>query len=143
VLTRAESDATIDTIIQLFQTNGGWGPFAVERREDGAFIGMVGLNRPGFTAAFTPCIELLWRIARTHEGNGYVTEAARAAADFAFNELAAPRIVAFTVPANMPSRAVMERLGMTRVADGDFDHPNLSEGHPLRRHVLYAIDRPA
>ncbi|MFT3811272.1 MAG: GNAT family N-acetyltransferase [Micropepsaceae bacterium] len=141
-LTRAQSDATVDAILQRFETNGGWGQFAVERLSDAAFIGMVGLDRPGFTAPFTPTIELLWRIARAYEGHGYVTEAARAAAGFAFTELRAPRLHAFTVPANTRSRAVMERLGMTHLTDGDFDHPGLAQGHPLRRHVLYVLQNP-
>ena len=54
-------------------------------------------------------------------------------------------IVSFTVVANAPSRAVMERLGMTHDAEGDFDHPRVPEGSPLRRHVLYRLraSRPA
>jgi len=36
---------------------------------------------------------------------------------------------------------VMERLGLMRVTDGDFDHPRLPPGHPLRRHVLYRLRR--
>lgn len=143
VLTRAESDAVIDTHSREMAANGGWGAYAVERRSDAAFIGMVGLRRVTFAAPFTPCIELMWRILRAHEGHGYVTEAARAAAGFAFTTLREPRLYAFTVPANTRSRAVMERIGMTRVDGGDFDHPNLAEGHPLRRHVLYAITQDA
>jgi hypothetical protein len=33
----------------------------------------------------------------------------------------------------------MEKIGMTRDVDGDFDHPALEEGHPLRPHILYRI----
>jgi len=51
-------------------------------------------------------------------------------------------IVSFTIPANLRSIAVMERLGMTRDLDGDFDHPNVPRGHPHRRHVLYRIAAP-
>ena len=54
-----------------------------------------------------------------------------------------PTVWAITVPANTASRALMERLGMTRVVDGDFDHQKLAEDDPLRRHLLYRIDRPA
>jgi RimJ/RimL family protein N-acetyltransferase len=41
--------------------------------------------------------------------------------------------------ANLPSRRVMERLGMSEAPDEAFDHPNLPDGHPLRRHVVYRL----
>ncbi|HEX6535210.1 MAG TPA: GNAT family N-acetyltransferase [Gemmatimonadaceae bacterium] len=59
-----------------------------------------------------------------------------------FDRLALPEIVAFTVPENRRSRAVMERLGMRYSPADDFDHPSFPEGHPLRGHVLYRIARP-
>ena len=54
--------------------------------------------------------------------------------------LGLPEIIAFTAVPNTPSRAVMQRLGMTRDPADDFDHPLLEAGHPLQRHVLYRID---
>jgi len=74
-------------------------------------------------------------------GQGYATEAARAALDYGFSGLGLQEIVAVTVPANQRSRRVMERLGMTRAPQDDFDHPRLPEG-PLRRHVLYRLRDP-
>jgi RimJ/RimL family protein N-acetyltransferase len=62
-------------------------------------------------------------------------------AGYAFEELGLGGIVSFTVPENMRSRRVMEKMGMTHDASDDFDHPNLPEGHPLRRHVLYRLRR--
>jgi len=66
---------------------------------------------------------------------------ARAAVAFGLGIAGLDEIVSFTVPANRRSRRVMERIGMTSSADDDFDHPGLPEGHPLRRHVLYRIER--
>jgi RimJ/RimL family protein N-acetyltransferase len=63
-------------------------------------------------------------------------------AGYAFEKLGLEEIVSFTVPENMRSRRVMEKIGMTHDAWDDFDHPNLPEGHPLRRHVLYRLRRP-
>jgi ribosomal-protein-alanine N-acetyltransferase len=105
------------------------------------FIGFVGLAVPVFQLHFTPCVEIGWRLAAEHWGRGYATEAARAALDFAFGPLNLSEVVSFTVPAHARSRAVMERLGMRRSPADDFDHPALSEGHPLRRHVLYRMSR--
>ncbi|HET9520851.1 MAG TPA: GNAT family N-acetyltransferase, partial [Candidatus Limnocylindrales bacterium] len=92
-------------------------------------------------APFTPAVEVGWRFDPEAWGHGYATEAARAAVGFGFEALGLDEIVSFTVPANVRSRAVMERIGMTHDPADDFDHPNLPDGHPLRRHVLYRLPR--
>jgi RimJ/RimL family protein N-acetyltransferase len=93
-----------------------------------------------FEAPFTPCVEVGWRLAYDYWGHGYATEAARLALDHGFGTLALSEIVSFTSATNQRSRAVMERLGMRRNEEDDFDRPTLPEGHPLRRHVLYRLD---
>ena len=139
-LERAESDAMAARIAAFIAANG-FGFWAAERKEDGALLGFVGLNAPSWEAPFTPCIEIGWRLAHAHWGHGYATEAARAALAFGFDRLGLDEIVAFTLPANHRSRAVMARLGMRHDPDGDFDHPLVPEGHALRRHVLYRLPR--
>jgi len=101
---------------------------------------MVGLAVPRWTAPFTPCVEIGWRLAAAHWGRGYASEAAAAALDHGFGALGLAEIVAFTLPRNHRSRAVMQRLGMRRSAADDFDHPGVPAGHPMVRHVLYRID---
>ncbi len=108
-----------------------------------AFIGFVGLAVLRFEAHFTPCVEIGWRLAAKHWGQGYATEAASVVLDHAFGPLGLEQVVSFTVPANRRSRHVMERLGMTRLLADDFEHPSLPEGYPLRRHVLYQGSRAA
>ena len=137
-LDRSESDAFVARIMAHFAREG-FGFWAVEAPGAAPLVGFVGLARPAFEAPFTPCVEIGWRLAREHWGKGYATEAARAALRYGFEQLSLDEIVAFTVPENVRSRAVMERIGMTRSADDDFDHPSLPEGHPLRRHVLYRV----
>lgn len=139
-LDRAASDALIDRIVGHW-ADDGHGLWAVERRDDGRFIGFVGLTTPSFEAAFTPCVEIGWRLAPEAWGNGYATEGARAALRFGFERIGLAKIVSFTVPANVRSRAVMERIGLTRDPADDFEHPGLPEGHPLRKHVLYRLSR--
>ena len=73
---------------------------------------------------------------------GYATEAARASLDYGFQVLKLKNIVAVTVPGNWRSRRVMDKLGMALDPQGDFDHPSIEEGHPLRRHVLYNLRAP-
>jgi RimJ/RimL family protein N-acetyltransferase len=139
-LTRAESDAFVDRIEAGFEQNG-FGLWAVEVPGESPFIGFVGLSRPSFDAHFTPAVEIGWRLAAEHWGNGYATEGGRASLAFGFEVLALDEIVSFTVSGNNRSRAVMERLGLSREPADDFDHPVLPPGSPLRAHVLYRITR--
>ncbi|MFA1541980.1 GNAT family N-acetyltransferase [Actinomadura monticuli] len=141
LLTRAESDAMIDRI-EARRAGTGFGFWALEVTATGEFIGFAGLSVPRFEAHFTPAVEIGWRLARSAWGRGYATEAARRALRHAFDDLALDEVVSFTSVRNLRSRAVMERIGMTRDESGDFDHPMVPEGHPLRRHVLYRITAP-
>ena len=102
-------------------------------------IAAAEVSRAALQVPFAPCIEVAWRLAPQHWGQGYATEAALASLSFAFGVLHLEEVLAWTTPANRPSRRVMEKLGMTRDPSEDFDHPGLPEGHPLRRHVLYRI----
>ncbi|WP_167137850.1 GNAT family N-acetyltransferase [Diaminobutyricimonas sp. TR449] len=137
-LTASESDAMVERIEARFESEG-LGFWAVER--EGKFLGFTGLSRPKFDAHFTPVVEVGWRFARSAWGNGFATEAARAALTFGFETLGLDEIVAFTTVTNEPSRAVMRRIGMTHNPADDFDHP-LLPGHPLQRHVLYRMRQP-
>jgi RimJ/RimL family protein N-acetyltransferase len=140
LLSRAESDALVDRIIEHWPVDGH-GLWAVERTEDGTFLGFTGLASPSWQAHFTPAVEIGWRFKRDAWGHGYATEAARAALRFGFEELGLEEILSWTVPGNVRSRAVMERLGMNRDPADDFDHPAIPTGNPLRRHVLYRLRR--
>ncbi len=136
---RADSDAFVRERIEPHFAERGFGLWAVEVPGAAPFIGFVGLQAPMFEAWFTPCVEVGWRLAVVHWRRGYATEAARAAVAFGFDRAGLDEIVSFTVPANVRSIAVMERLGMR--FDGDFDHPRMQPG-PLQRHLLYRLARP-
>lgn len=140
-LTREESDALADRIEQDFERHG-FGLWAVELRESGEFVGFTGLAVPPFEAHFTPAVEVGWRLARSAWGHGYATEAGRAALAFGFEGFGLEEIVSMTAVGNARSRAVMERLGMTRDPADDFDFPTLAVGDPLRPHVLYRLAAP-
>lgn len=138
--TRAQSDS-VAARIRRDADERGFGLWALDLAGGPPFIGFAGLAVPSFGTPHLPAVEIGWRLARAHWGRGLATEAAVAALRHAFETLAVDQVGAFTVPANRRSIAVMERLGMTRVAGGDFDHPALPEGHRLRRHVLYRLRR--
>jgi ribosomal-protein-alanine N-acetyltransferase len=138
---RAASDQMVDRIEAAFDRDG-FGLWAVEVVATGRFIGFAGMNEVGFTAHFTPAVEVGWRLAREAWGHGYATEAARAALGFGFDTVGLAEVVSFTSTTNTRSQAVMRRLGMTHDPADDFDHPRLPEGHRLRRHVLYRLTPP-
>lgn len=140
--TRAESGDMIDRYGEELAREG-WGLWAVQVTGGASFIGMVGLHRVREEMPCAPAVEVGWRLHPDHWGHGYATEAAAASLQFGFNEAGLREIVAFTTTLNTRSQAVMERIGMTHDAGGDFDHPALPEGSPLRRHVLYRISAPS
>ncbi|MBV8047474.1 MAG: GNAT family N-acetyltransferase [Paludibacterium sp.] len=137
-LAASQSDALAERLARHLSENG-WGFWALELKHSGEFIGFCGLNQPLWQAAFTPCVEIGWRLARPFWRMGYAREAARAALAFGFTRLRLDEIVAFTVPANLRSVAVMEAIGMQRDAKGDFSHPQLPAAYPLAPHVLYRL----
>jgi RimJ/RimL family protein N-acetyltransferase len=140
--TRAESDATVDFINQEMEREG-WGLWAVEVAGGPAFVGMVGLHGVRAELPCAPAVEVGWRLHPDEWGHWYATEAAAASLAFGFDQVGLGEIVAFTTTVNVRSQAVMARVGMTRDLEGDFDHPSLPEGSPLRRHVLYRISAPS
>jgi RimJ/RimL family protein N-acetyltransferase len=119
---RARSDAWVGWA-RGFWRDHGYGQWVVELPGEAPFAGVVGLNRLAYAAHFTPAVEIAWRLARPYWGRGIAYE------------------VAITTPANRRSWRLMERLGMARDVDGDFDHPLVPDGHRLKRHVLYRIRR--
>jgi len=113
---------------------------AVEAKEGGALVGMVGLKRATFEAAITPCVEVAWRLAPDAWGRGYATEAAVAVMADGFAR-GLDEIVSFTVTQNARSARVMERIGMARDEAADFDHPFFEPTHRLSRHIVYRARR--
>lgn len=138
---KEESDAFVEKTIKIIDDKG-YGLFAVENFDTEEFLGFVGLNEPTFDAPFTPCVEIGWRLHKDHWGKGFATEAAKAVLALAFERLNIPEIVSFTSPLNEASIKVMEKIGMTRDESSDFDHPNVEDGSPLKKHVLYRIKKP-
>lgn len=135
---RAESDAMVERIEACF-ADEGFGLWVVERREGGGAMGFVGLWPARFDAHFTPAVEVGWRLATESWGHGYATEAARASIADGFERLGLDEIVSFTSVGHRRSVRVMEKLAMHTDPADDFDHPSLTLGHPLRRHVLYRL----
>jgi RimJ/RimL family protein N-acetyltransferase len=138
-LTEEQTRAAVEIGRNQFAERG-WSNWAVELKHSAEFIGFVGLSMPRRQLPFSPCVEVGWRLARRFWGHGYATEGAKASLAVGFGQLGLTETVSFTALTNLPSRAVMERIGM-RNTGRDFEHPAVPEGSPLRRHCLYAIAR--
>ena len=141
-LSADQSSAMFDRIQSHF-AQYGFGLWASELRATGEFIGFIGLAVPRFDAPFRLRVEIGWRLDPAHWGKGLATEGARAVVHYAFDVLHLEELVSLTVPANLRSRRVMEKLGMTRDPREDFGHPMIPKGNPLRRQVLYRLKRGA
>tara|TARA_B100002051_G_scaffold186165_1_gene176232 strand:- start:726 stop:1226 length:501 start_codon:yes stop_codon:yes gene_type:complete len=144
LLSADQSDLYAETM-QLGLEERDYGFWAVELRSakgtQGPFIGCVGLSVPHWNAAFTPCMDIGWRLGRDYWGMGYASEAARRVLDYSFNQLDLDELLCFASVKNLRSIAVMERLGMVRNAEDDFDHPMIDPDSDLRRHALYRMSR--
>lgn len=137
-LTQVKSDDLLAKIEAGFETRG-YGLWALEVRATSEFVGFAGLAVPSFSAHFTPAVEVGWRLTQSAWGQGYATEAGLASVAFGFRDAGLDEIVSFTSAANIRSRAVMDRIGMTHDPADDFDHPELGGLDHLRPHVLYRI----
>ena len=141
LLSATVSDIIANKCQQLIKDNG-WGFWAVSVKDGlgkaDTFIGFVGLNQTYADMAFAPCVEIAWRLHKDYWGQGYATEAAKAALKFAFEKLNLTEVVAFTAVINKPSQLVMKRIGMINTQD-NFYHPALEPNHPLAEQVLYKI----
>lgn len=124
----------------------GYGFLAAELVETGETVGIIGMRRYDEATRMAipghPKVEVGWRLRRDTWGQGLAPEGASACLAYAWEKLRLEEIVAITVVANQPSRRVMEKIGMTHDPDGDFDHPGVTPGHPVARHVLYRIKNP-
>ena len=143
LLSRQESDASVKLMSEHIQRSD-WGFWAASLIETEEFIGFIGLEDVYFSAPFNksaPAVEIGWRLAFNHWGKGYATEGALAALKYGYETLGLEEIVSFTTVTNQRSRHVMEKIGMHHRPKDDFDHPKLAEGHPLRRHVLYRLEK--
>ena len=141
-ITEDQSNVSFDRIMAR-QADEGMAFAVAERKSDGAFIGFIGIARmkdagPGLDGE----MEIGWRLAPEHHGQGYATEGALAWLDHGFTAMSLPQILAWTAAPNLPSQAVMARIGMARAPELDRDHPKVDPGNPMRPHVVWRITRP-
>lgn len=137
LLTTEESNALAERLMKGIEEYG-YGFFAVDRLEEGDFIGFIGLINATFEASFTPCVEVGWRLKREVWNKGYATEGAKRCVEYGFETLKLEEIYSFTALPNLASERVMQKIGMQKI--GTFEHPRIADNHLLKNHVLYKIE---
>jgi len=113
--------------------------WCVERRSDGAILGFCGLKRSNQTGGPLGMMEVGWRLREDAWGRGYAKEAATASLDLAFDRFDAEEVIAMTVQRNTASWGLMQRLGMRRRDDLDFDNAEFDKEDPVI--IVYSSDR--
>ena len=136
VRSEAEQRESIGRIMR-WQGERGFTFWAVERKADGELLGFCGLKIADTAGApVEGMYEVGWRLREDAWGQGYAKEAAIASLDFAFERLGAERVVAITFIGNEPSWGLMERLGMSRRPELDYDDPRFPDLNPT---IVYDI----
>lgn len=125
-----------------YQRDHGHTLWIVERMADSEMLGFCGLkpvNTVG-SGAMHGEFEVGWRLREDAWGKGYAKEAAIASLDLAFEKFRAPHVVALTIAENRASTGLMERLGMIRRSDLDFETPDdwAAQYNPV---IVYRLTR--
>lgn len=137
--TEEQSNTLVDQLTQLID-RVGYGFWAAERKDSSQFIGFIGINYTESGLPFAPCVDIGWRLAQAHWGQGFATEGALASLDYAFNQTDLKKVVSMTPVPNTPSENVMLKIGMLKCAE-NFHHPEVPIGHDLSEHVLYELTK--
>lgn len=136
-LSRAETEAYLQRQNQQYaKRNHAY--FAAERIVDGKLLGFIGLGYQTYSSPCTPAVDIGWRLRPDTWGRGYAAEGARACLDYARDTLELKEVIAVAPGVNLPSIAVMRRIGMQPV--GEFDHPNIPAGSPLNPCVWWKVE---
>lgn len=145
-LSQAETEAAI-TRYQTGLDTHKFGFIVAELEASGDFVGIIGLAPIGDNTRAVipgnPGVEIGWRLRSDFWGQGLAPEGAAACLQYAWDKIDLDEVVALTVTDNMPSRRVMEKIGMVHDPEADFIHPAVTPGHQMAGHVLYRIFNPA
>jgi len=125
--------------LMRWQKERGFTFWAVERKSDGELLGFCGIKIADTEGSpIEGAYEIGWRLREDAWGKGYAKEAAIASLDHAFDALGAERVVAITFVQNGPSWGLMERIGMSRRPELDYDDSRFPDLNPT---IVYDVTR--
>ena len=103
------------------------------------FIGMIGMAYQVFPSAYTPAVDIGWRLKRSAWGKGYATEGAKRCLNHGFSKFDMDRIISICTLKNTKSENVMKKIGMTKI--GEFNYPDMKQNPEYEAHFCYEISR--
>lgn len=136
-LTKEQTTAFVLRMQKQFEEKG-FCYFAVDKLADHHFIGFIGLSAQTFTADFTPCVDIGWRIKRSEWNKGFATEGAKRCIDYALNSLKLESVYAFAPKINIKSEHIMKKIGLKK--QYEFEHSLLANDDQLKFCVLYKTE---
>ncbi|MBK7222060.1 MAG: GNAT family N-acetyltransferase [Saprospiraceae bacterium] len=139
LLNEEQTTAFVQRMMAQYE-NKGFCYFAVDELATGNFIGFIGLSEQSYEAAFTPCVDIGWRLHSISWNRGFASEGAKRCLEYAFNELRLDEIYAIAPKINIKSEKIMQKIGMQK--QYEFDHPFLADNTLLKKCNLYKISRP-
>lgn len=139
VLSEKQAFGTLNKLKESFEKNG-YTYFAVDLLNENKFIGFIGLYLQEFESAYTPCIDIGWRLLPQFWNQGFASEGAERCIQFAFEDLNISQLRAFCSLTNLPSERVMQKIGMEKI--GTFMHPLLKDFKQIEECVVYEINKP-
>jgi RimJ/RimL family protein N-acetyltransferase len=134
--TEAQTAAFIKRMESQFLERG-FCYFAVEKLENQAFIGFIGIDHQTYEAAFNPAVDIGWRLAPNAWGKGYATEGAKRCLKYAFEVLKLEKVFSVAPAINKNSINVMKKAGMK--FHSTFNHPKLLNDERLKECVAYVL----
>jgi len=138
-LSKKEVEELIKKLSDHYAKNG-FTYYATEILATKELIGMIGLAYQEYKTAFTPAIDIGWRLKRSAWGKGYATEGAKRCLEYAFDELSINKIISVCTITNQKSENVMKKIGMTKI--GTFNHPEMINYPEYEKHFCYEINKP-
>jgi len=132
--TKEQSSEFIHRMIRQFK-NKGFCYFAVDIIENNDLIGFIGLSEQTYEAAFTPCVDIGWRIKRSEWNKGFATEGAKKCLEYALINLKLENVYSITPKINTKSEHIMMKIGMKKICE--FEHSLLADNDRLKNCVLY------
>ena len=133
ILSRGQAEDQVSRFVRHWDERG-FGLWALEEKESGAFAGFAGLAYQEDWTEGGHRTEIGWRLDRAFWGRGLATESARAGVDHGLGKLGLERIISIIQPENVASRRVAEKAGLTLRGETRWRNSDV---------VWYAIDRPA
>jgi RimJ/RimL family protein N-acetyltransferase len=119
---RQQTDSWLQWHVAMWEQEG-YSHWAAELKEEGVFVGWIGLTKVWEPEEILPAVEVGWFVDRRYWGRGLAPEGGRRSLAFGFEDLGLDRVIARYDPNNVASGKVMEKIGMRHLRDMPRSNP--------------------